>query len=147
MVDYVLIQNQAAAQKLLQKTSQPSQRYQQQRGQRYKGKGREDEKPIFTLEEWERRKAGATTSLPREEPSNLSRDEDLAWQLQNQFDLEDQEQMQRSHERDAVENVKMNMFKFERDDGGGHERGGWQGRGRGRGKSGGGRGRGTSRGR
>ena len=47
----------------------------------------EEDKPVFTLDEWERRKAGASTGV---ENSDVTRDEDLARQLQNQFDLEDE---------------------------------------------------------
>ncbi|GAB2300386.1 hypothetical protein Dimus_034428 [Dionaea muscipula] len=120
VVDYIPIQNQAAAQKLLQKMSHPTQKHQQQRGQRYKGKGKDEEKPVFTLDEWERSKTGVNYPSGIEEAS----DEDLAWQLQNQFDLEDQVQMNR--QKAAAENIKLKMFRFERDDGGEH--GGARGR-------------------
>ena len=58
------------------------------RGRKFRGKGREEESEVFTLEEWEKRKAGAKPSLTA--PSaDVRRDEELAWQLQSQFDLED----------------------------------------------------------
>lgn len=86
-MESVPIQNQAAAQKLLQRMSQPSQENQQHRGRRNKGKGRQEEAQVFTLEEWEKRKADV--KAPMEELPDIAYDEDLAWQLQNQFDLED----------------------------------------------------------
>ena len=88
MAEAVPVQNQAAAQKLLQKMSQPNLDDRQFRGRRLRGKGKEEESPLFTLDEWERRKAGANP-LVRDKLPNGSRDEDLARQLQNQFDLED----------------------------------------------------------
>lgn len=84
MTEYVPIQNQAAAQKLLQKMNNPS-----YKTPRYRGKEREEEKQVFTLEEWERRKAEANPSA-REIPLDLSRDEYLARQLQEQFHMEEQ---------------------------------------------------------
>lgn len=82
------VQNQAAAQKLLQKKSQPDFGDLHSRGQRNRRKGKEEDLPMFTLDEWERRKAGV--NLPRtDELSDINQDEDLARQLQRQFDLED----------------------------------------------------------
>lgn len=59
-------------------------------GRRYnRGRGKEEEDShVLTLDEWERRKAGANPSMRNEFP-DVRQDEDLAWQLQNQFDLED----------------------------------------------------------
>lgn len=42
----------------------------------------------MTLDEWEKRKAAGANSSMKPIP-NVREDEDLAWQLQNQFDLED----------------------------------------------------------
>lgn len=82
------VQNQAAAQKLLQKKSQPDFGDLHSRGQMNRRKGKEEDLPMFTLDEWERRKAGV--NLPRtDELSDINQDEDLARQLQRQFDLED----------------------------------------------------------
>lgn len=81
------IQNQAAAQKLLQKMSHPTQENQHHRGRRGRGKGREEEAQVFTLGEWEKQRADIKPSA--EEFPDITSDEDLAWQLQNQFDLED----------------------------------------------------------
>ncbi|KAJ8442361.1 hypothetical protein Cgig2_018617 [Carnegiea gigantea] len=89
LADYVPIQNQAAAQKLKQKLNNPTHHNERHRGQRYRGKGKEEEKPVFTLDEWERKKIGGHP-VAREQHPDLSRDEELAWRLQNQFDLEDQ---------------------------------------------------------
>lgn len=88
VVESVPIQNQAAAQKLLQRMNQPNRDDRHSRGQRHRGKGKEEDTPVFTLDEWERRKAGGKP-LMRAELPNVNQDEDLAWQLQNQFDLED----------------------------------------------------------
>ncbi|KAK9715296.1 hypothetical protein RND81_06G155200 [Saponaria officinalis] len=148
VAEYVPIQNQAAAQKLLQKMNNPGNNNERHRGHRFKGKEREDDKPVFTLDEWERRKAGAVV-VPREEPHDLSRDEYLARQLQNQFNLEEQEQW--GPERGEAEDIKMSMFSFEREnDTDSYGRSGSRGRGRGRGGRGSrgrGRGRGQGRGR
>lgn len=87
VAEYIPIQNQAAAQKLLRKMNTPNYNNERYRGSRYKGREKEEEKQVFTLEEWERRKAQPKA---REEPIDLSHDEDLARQLQNQFNLEEQ---------------------------------------------------------
>ncbi|GMH30715.1 hypothetical protein Nepgr_032558 [Nepenthes gracilis] len=133
VAEYAPVHNQAAAQKLLQKMSNPTQKYQRNRHQKYKGKGKEEEKPVFTLDEWERRKAWAMP-LARDDPLDANRDEDLAWKLQHQFDLEDQ--VQRNHHQEASENLKMSMFSFERD-GGFDGRANSSGSGRGRARRGG----------
>ncbi|KAF3326973.1 Transmembrane protein 19 [Carex littledalei] len=83
-IEVVPVQNQAAAQKLLQKMQEPNEgRY--GRGGRHRGRGRdrEEEHPVFTLEEWEKRNS-------RNAP-DTSRDEEMARQLQQQMDLEDNE--------------------------------------------------------
>ncbi|XP_011084097.1 uncharacterized protein LOC105166443 isoform X2 [Sesamum indicum] len=132
------VQNQAAAQKLLQKTSQPNFNDRTSRSQRHRRKDKEEESPSITLDEWERRKTGM--NLPTmHEPSNTSQDEDLARQLQNQFDLEDVQAMNSSHVTEA-KSITMSMFNFERDDAAASGRTEFRGRGRGRG-------RGRSRGR
>lgn len=95
MLDYITVtasvpvQNQVAAQKLLQKTSQPNFSDRNSRFQRRRGKDKEeDDSSLITLEEWERRKTGTNLRTTHEQ-SHSSRDEDLARQLQEQFDLED----------------------------------------------------------
>lgn len=88
VVEAVPVQNQAAAQKLLQKMSHQNQDSRHSRGRKFRGKGREEESEVFTLEEWEKRKAGAKPSITATS-AVVHRDEELAWQLQNQFDLED----------------------------------------------------------
>ncbi|KAK0570842.1 hypothetical protein LWI29_007346 [Acer saccharum] len=137
------VQNQAASQKLLQKMNNPNRDHQYSRGRKGRGKGREEEPAVFTLDEWEKRKAGAKPSMKIEHP-DISHDEDLAWQLQNQLDLEDSH-VQKGMPDSQADNIKLNMFNYEREDNwsSGTERGG-RGRGRGRG---GGRGRGRGRGR
>lgn len=81
VADSAPVQNQAAAQKLLQKMNQQGMQNQHSRGRKNRGKGKQEETHVFTLDEWEQRNAIA--KLP-----NMSRDEELARQLQNQFDLE-----------------------------------------------------------
>ncbi|MCL7024444.1 hypothetical protein MKW94_007874 [Papaver nudicaule] len=140
VVEAVPVQNQAAAQKLLQKMSQPPTRGERNfRGPRHKGKGREEEQAILTLDEWERRKGGVKP-LVKNEFHDISNDEELARQLQNQLDMED------IHTQEAplseAEKIRMSMFSFERgEDGRDHDSMGSRGRGRGRG----GRGRGKGR--
>ncbi|GAB4828342.1 hypothetical protein Ancab_035339 [Ancistrocladus abbreviatus] len=119
VAEFVPLQNQAAAQKLLQRMNHPNQRNRQNGGKKYRGKGKEKETPVFTLDEWERRKAGAIP-LPKAEAPGVSNDEYLAWQLQNQFDLEDQ--VQGNPYQGEAENIKMSVFSFERDGGGGRGR-------------------------
>ncbi|KAI3996170.1 hypothetical protein MKX01_022664 [Papaver californicum] len=140
VVETVPVQNQAAAQKLLQKMSQPPTRGDRNfRGPRHKGKGREEEQAVLTLDEWEKRKGGVKP-LVKNEFHDISNDEELARQLQNQLDLEDI-QAQEAPMSEA-EKIRMSMFSFERDeDGRDHGRMGSRGRGRGRGGRGRGRGR------
>ncbi|XAR53301.1 hypothetical protein NMG60_11021804 [Bertholletia excelsa] len=138
VVESMPVQNQAAAQKLLQKMSQPNQNVRHSR-RSYRGKGKHEESPVFTLDEWERRKTGVNAST-RDELPKTSQDEDLAWQLQNQFDLEDLHVKRGPHDSKA-EDIKISMFNFERDGMNVHEMGGFRGRGKGRGKGRRGRGR------
>lgn len=83
----VPVQNQAAAQKLLHKMQEPINEGRYGRGGRHRSRGRgrdtEDEHPVFTLEEWEKRNSRNAT--------DTSRDEEMARQLQQQMDLEDYE--------------------------------------------------------
>ena len=88
MAESVPVQNQAASQKLLQKLNNQNQNDRHSKGRKHKGKEKREEPPTCTLDEWERRKSGAKPHLGNEHP-NISHDEDLAWQLQNQFDLRD----------------------------------------------------------
>lgn len=108
VTESVPVQNQAASQKLLQKMNQPSQDGQYFRGRRHKGKGKQEELAVFTLDEWEKRKAGA---MPVKENVLLdtSHDEYLAWQLQNQLDLEDSH-VQRMHGTEEINNISMIYF-------------------------------------
>ncbi|KAJ0266429.1 Tudor domain protein [Hirschfeldia incana] len=139
-VEAVPLQNQAAAQVLLEKMKHSSSNERQYRGRGRRGRGRgrgreeEDDSAVLTLEEWEKRntRGGAVTTANH--PNDTTRDEDLAWQLQNQFDLEDSSYGQEVHGTGAAD-IRMNMFDYGRtDDNFGHGRGrGGRGRGRGRG--------------
>lgn len=82
------VQNQVAAQKLLQKTSQPNFSDRTSRSHRHRGRFEEEESHLLTLDEWERRKTGIHLPTTHDH-HNISQDEDLARQLQEQFDLED----------------------------------------------------------
>ena len=88
VVEAAPVQNQAAARKLLQKMSTQNQDSRYSRGRKFRGKERQEESEVFTLEEWEKRKAGAKPSITASS-ADVRRDEELAWQLQNQFDSED----------------------------------------------------------
>lgn len=91
-VEAVPLQNQAAAQVLLEKMKHSSSNERQYRGRRGRGRGRgreEDDSAVLTLEEWEKRKTSGGAVAAADNPSDTTRDEDLAWQLQNQFDLGD----------------------------------------------------------
>lgn len=85
----VPVQNQAAAQKLLQKMSQVVPEDRRGRGHRFKGKGKEEDAQVFTLDEWEKRKAIGSKPAAESYVHDTSRDEELARQLQEQLDLED----------------------------------------------------------
>ncbi|KAF2286871.1 hypothetical protein GH714_034350 [Hevea brasiliensis] len=88
VAESVPVQNQAAALKLLQKMSSSNQGHRHSRGRKHKGKGKQEEHQVFTLDEWENRKVGADPTLKNNLP-DASADEDIAWQLQNQLDVED----------------------------------------------------------
>jgi len=83
----VPVQNQAAAQKLLQKMNQSTQGDRNFRGHKHRFIGKQEEIQVFTLEEWERRKGNNLKTAMAS--YTISRDEELAWQLQNQLDLDD----------------------------------------------------------
>jgi tudor domain-containing protein 3 len=107
-VESVPVQNQAAAQKLLQKLNQPYQHGRHPRGRGRRGKGQEEDEFVFTLEEYEKRKAQVKPSN-NDEVLDISRDEDLAWQLQNQFNLEHSQVCSLISFRDVSE---LNCFRF-----------------------------------
>ncbi|OMO57993.1 hypothetical protein COLO4_34948 [Corchorus olitorius] len=88
VAESVPLQNQAASQKLLQKMSHSNLDDRHSRGRKYRGKGKQEEPAVLTLDEWEKMKAGAKPQIRHELPET-SGDEDLAWQLQAQLDLED----------------------------------------------------------
>ncbi|TKY73226.1 Tudor domain-containing protein 3 [Spatholobus suberectus] len=139
VVESVPVQNQAAAQKLLQKLNHPSQNDRHPKGRRHRGKGREEDPVVFTLEEYENRKA-QTKPSNKDKDLDISRDEDLARQLQNQLNLEDSRVGLGTYEAKA-QDIRMSMFTYERDSDSSHQmaQGGSRGRGRGKGR---GRGRG-----
>ncbi|MCH88237.1 tudor domain-containing protein 3-like, partial [Trifolium medium] len=126
VVESVPVQNQAAAQKLLQKLNQPNQGDRHHRGRRHRGKGQEDDEVVFTLEEYEKRKAQQNPSN-KDNVLDISRDEDLAWQLQNQFNLE-HSQVQSGPRESEADNIRMSMFTYEKDSDDSYQ----MGRGRGR---------------
>lgn len=68
--------------------SQPNFNKHNPRSHRHRGKFQEEELNVMTLDEWEKRKTGSGVATTREH-SLTSQDEDLARQLQEQFDLED----------------------------------------------------------
>ncbi|KAI4344064.1 hypothetical protein L6164_011338 [Bauhinia variegata] len=145
VVESVPVANQPAAQKLLQKLSHPNQDDRHPRGRKNRWREREkrEDPEVFTLEEYENRKAQAKPPVNVEVP-DVSHDENLAWELQNQFNLEDSPVQGGSNE---AEDIKMSMFNYERDQGISHQTGhGGRGRGWGKGR-GRGRGRGGARGR
>ncbi|GJR60534.1 hypothetical protein Tco_1502696 [Tanacetum coccineum] len=81
------LQNQAATQKLLQKMNNYNRNEGHYRGLKPRGMGKdEDASAVLTLDEWERKRTIGSSSLRQETP-NVNQDEDLARQLQNQFDL------------------------------------------------------------
>ncbi|RXI05823.1 hypothetical protein DVH24_017865 [Malus domestica] len=59
---------------------------------------------------WEKRKAGAKPSIGGA-CTGSSRDEELARQLQNQFDLDDYHV-----QKGDAENIKMSMFSYQKED-------------------------------
>ncbi|OEL31866.1 hypothetical protein BAE44_0007113 [Dichanthelium oligosanthes] len=147
----VPVQNQAAAQKLLQKMSQAVPEDRRGRGHRFKGKVKEEDAQVFTLDEWEKRKAIGSKSTAESYMQDTSRDEELARQLQEQLDLEDMHVssiLYSDHggaENSDAERLRMSMFSFSGPDeagGGGRDFGGGRGRGWGRGRR---RGRGRGR--
>ncbi|KAI7732646.1 LOW QUALITY PROTEIN: hypothetical protein M8C21_023201, partial [Ambrosia artemisiifolia] len=142
VAESIPVQNQAAAQKLLQKMSNSNRNEGHSRGWKPRGRGKEEnESAVLTLDEWERKRANGSSSMRQQNP-NVNQDEDLARQLQNQFDLEDYHDHQGQHVTEA-DDIRMSMFSFERDDPGAHGREEFRGRGRGRGRR---RGRGRGRG-
>ncbi|KAE9462768.1 hypothetical protein C3L33_05317, partial [Rhododendron williamsianum] len=114
VAEAVPVQNQAAAQKLFQKLNQPNWDDRHSRGGKHRGKGRgrgrQEELPVFTLEEWERRKAGGNLAV-RDELAGVSQDEALAWQLQNQFDMEDH-QVSAEGSTQVEEILKPDAFRW-----------------------------------
>lgn len=68
--------------------SNPNQDNHYSRGRKNRGKGRQEESKVFTLDEWEKSKGAVKLSIKNELP-DTSNDEDLAWKLQNQLDLEE----------------------------------------------------------
>ncbi|KAJ0745380.1 putative RecQ mediated genome instability protein [Helianthus annuus] len=141
VAESIPVQNQAAAQKLLQKMNYSNRNEGHSRGWKQRGRGKEEnESAVLTIAEWERKRANGSSSL-RQENANVNQDEDLARQLQNQFDLEDYHGQQGQHVTEA-DDIRMSMFSFNRDDPGAHDRGEFRGRGRGRGRGRRGRGRG-----
>ncbi|KAE8666899.1 transmembrane protein 19-like [Hibiscus syriacus] len=125
VVESVPVQNQAAAQKLLQKMGHSNQDGRHSRGRNYRGKGKQEEPVVFTLDEWEKRNVGAKPQI--NEYPETSRDEDLARQLQAQLDMEEYN-AQRTHDAEA-DYIKRSMFNYGGEDGrdiderGGRERG------------------------
>ncbi|XP_022145032.1 tudor domain-containing protein 3 [Momordica charantia] len=140
VVEAVPVQNQAASQKLLHKMSQQDGNHRHFNNRKHRGKGRMEDPVVYTLEEYERRKSG-TNQIPKNASSYTSHDEQLAWQLQNQFDLEDSH-VQESASRANAEHLRMSIFNYERDTYTAHDGGRGRGRGGGRGRRGRGRGRG-----
>ncbi|CAK7334856.1 unnamed protein product, partial [Dovyalis caffra] len=97
------VQNQAAAQKLLLKMNHhPNEGDQHLKGRKYRGKSKQEESQVFTLGEWEKRNAGPQPLTKKELPAT-SHDEDLAWRLQNQLDVEDFHNMMEEEEEEGGE--------------------------------------------
>ena len=88
VAESIPVQNQAAAQKLLQRMSQPNHDNKHLRGRRHGRKEKEEDTATLTLDECERRKTGISSSTAHS-LDDVSLDEDLARQLQEKFDLED----------------------------------------------------------
>ncbi|XP_078439528.1 tudor domain protein (DUF1767) isoform X2 [Wolffia australiana] len=115
VVEAVPVQNQAATQKLLQKLNQSDLENRHCRGGRHRDRGRE-ETAVFTLDEWERRKAGTLKSPGASSAAqDTSRDEELARQLQNQLDMEEFYAEERPDA--AAEHLKLSMFSYGRSEG------------------------------
>ncbi|KAL0923876.1 hypothetical protein M5K25_004660 [Dendrobium thyrsiflorum] len=133
VIEAVPVQNQVAAQKLLQKMVQPMHEGRDPRGHKARFKGKQEVAPVFTLDEWERRKASSSKAIGMANIQNINGDEELARQLQSQLDMEDYQNHQENVECEA-DQIRMSMFNFggaeERNDGRGDFR---RGRGRGRG--------------
>ncbi|KAM1061787.1 hypothetical protein ACFX14_026117 [Malus domestica] len=133
-IEAVPVQNQAAAQKLPQKMSHRNRDDKHSRGRQFGGRGGKRKSPMGN------RKAGAKPSIGGA-CTGSSREEELAPQLQNQFDLDDyhisdvivlQLLVQKGpHDVDA-ENIKMSMFSYQKEDDRDYERRGRRGRGQGR---------------
>ncbi|KAI4335800.1 hypothetical protein L6164_014410 [Bauhinia variegata] len=132
-LESIPVQNQAAAQKLLQKLNHPNQDDRHPRGRRQRGREKREDPVLFALEEYENKKA-QTKPLANVEVPDVRHDENLARQLQNQFNLEDSRVKRSSNE---AEDIRMSMFKYERDQGSSDQMGhGGRGKGRGRGRYG-----------
>lgn len=112
VVESVPVQNQEAAQKLLQKLNHPNQNDRHPSGWKHRGKGKEDP-VVFTLEEYEKRKAQTKPSTT-DKNLDISHDEDLARQLQNQLNFEDSQGKWGAYESKA-QDIRMSMFTYERD--------------------------------
>ncbi|CAN0900182.1 Tudor domain-containing protein 3 [Linum grandiflorum] len=127
VAESVPVQNQAAAQKLLQKMAPPNQyRGRGRRQQRGRGRNEYDSEPqTWTLEEWQNRNNGAN-KFP-----DTSNDEDFAWQLQNQLAMEDSH-AQRGTQGTVATDIRISMFSFDRDGDTSHD---MEHVGRGRGRS------------
>ncbi|RWW30359.1 hypothetical protein GW17_00005066 [Ensete ventricosum] len=69
----VPVQNQAAAQKLLQKMSQPAHKEMHSRVQKHKFKAKQEEAAVFTLDEWERTKGMKSKPTVTGEKQDTSR--------------------------------------------------------------------------
>ncbi|KAJ3694170.1 hypothetical protein LUZ60_009650 [Juncus effusus] len=148
-IEAVPVQNQAASQKLLQKMQEPVNNY-KPRHNRFRNREAEDEKPVFTLDEWEKRNNYANAPDKRNNyvnapdkrnyynAPNTSNDEEMARMLQRQMDLEDSSSSQAGNSE--ADRLRMSMFSFTGEEEGGQD---W----RGSGNRGRGRGRGRSRGR
>ncbi|KAJ6673712.1 hypothetical protein OIU85_012698 [Salix viminalis] len=140
VIETVPVQNQAASQKLLLKMNhRPNQGAWQPKSQKYRGKNKQEESQVFTLEEWEKSNAGPKRLTNNDLP-DTSCDEDLASKLQYQLDVEDFQVHGRTHNT-VVEDIRLSMFNYERDgnrvhemEHGGRGRGGGRGRARARGR-------------
>ncbi|KAH0467494.1 hypothetical protein IEQ34_004732 [Dendrobium chrysotoxum] len=127
VIEAVPVQNQVAAQKLLQKMVQPMHEGRDTRGHKARLKGKQEVAPVFTLDEWERRKASSSKEIGMANIQNINGDEELARQLQSHLDMEDYQNHQGNVEYEA-DQIRMSMFNFggaeERNDGRDEEGGG-----------------------